>query len=242
MSVTRLTSSDNATSGTTSTTASVTLSGRPVFIVLASPATSGAANWGTVTWNGGSQNFDGVLVTGSANGTNDCNARIVYLDAPTPGTGTITINHANTTTRRSWDLFELDAGTYDTSSPSAWRDAAAAAVEQAGGSDTTHEVVVTSAVGDYPFAAVVLRNVTSAPTLSLNGSSSDIAAGHLSGTTLRTSCVTGTGAASITLGGTTATGTQSVILGFNINQAVATAPRLAGLAGGLHDFLGGLQQ
>lgn len=217
VSLNRLTSGDDATTATTSTTASIVLSGNPVFIVLGSPALQSSIAFGTVTWNGGAQNFSG-LVNGDADGTNDATGRILYLDAPTPGTDTITINHANLSTRRSWDVFEVSG--HDTSSSTAWRDAASAAVQN-GTATTTHEVVVTSAVGDYPFSAVVLRQASSAPTLTANGSSTAIVSGHLAGTTLRTLFLTGAGAASITLGGTTGSSTQSVVLGFNINAAAA---------------------
>jgi hypothetical protein len=221
--LTRLTSGDDATNTNSSTTASITLSGAPVIIALGAAVTAAAMNYGTVTWNGGAQNFTQLSI-GSADGTNDVMGRLMYLDAPTPGTNTITINHATTGTRRAWDVFEVSG--HDTSSSSAWRDAAAAAVEN-GTAGTTHEITITSAVGDYPVAVTFLRNVSSSPTLSPNGASSAIVAGHLAGTTLRMGFLTGTGAASVTLGGTTSTSTQSVVLGFNVNAAggQSNAPR-----------------
>ena len=201
------------------TTASVTLSGNPIVLVLLSKMTS--ANFGliSITWNGGGgRAIDGIGGVASADGagTDDAYCNIRYLDAPTAGTGTITINHASIASDRHWYLYEVSG--HDTSSGTAWRDTFAGSTTNAG---TTHTAAVTSAVGDYPFFAIGLFQSASAPALSLNGSSTQV--DTIANSTFRSYILTGTGAASVTLGGTTGSNTQSAFRYFNINAAGAAS-------------------
>lgn len=213
--VTLLTEGSDATASTTSTTASVTVaSDAKVFMVLAAPAITGSMGWtGTHVWNGATENSTGGFGV-QADGANDTCTRIVFWDTITAGTGTFTINHNSTTTRRTWQVWQV-TGDYDDSSSSAWRVNPTSGSETGG---TTHETAISSAVGDTPILAVALRNTSSSPTLSLNGSST-LLDDTLGGTTQRIYTLTGTGAASVTLGGTTGSSTQSARAGFNIVAA-----------------------
>lgn len=221
VSLTLKTSGSTAANASADTTASVTLSGAPILLVLTAKMISANFALSTIVWNGGAgQAIDGIGGVASADGagTDDAYCNIRYLDAPTAGTGTITINHGLIASERSWFLYEVSG--HDTATSTAWRDAFAGSTTLAG---TTHTGAVTSAVGDYPFFAIALFQSASAPTLTLNGSSTQV--DTISTATLRSYILTGTGAASVTLGGTTGTATQSAFRYFNINVAAAATGR-----------------
>lgn len=217
MAVTLTLKTSGSTSATSSadTTASVTLSGNPILMVILSKMIQNNFGAVTITWNGGGgQAIDGVggVSTVDGAGTDDAYCHIRYLDAPTAGTGTITINHSLIASDRHWYLYEVSG--HDTSSGTAWRDTFAGSTTNAG---TTHTAAVTSAVGDYPFFAIGLFQSASSPALSLNGSSTQV--DTIANSTFRSYILTGTGAASVTLGGTTGSNTQSAFRYFNINAA-----------------------
>lgn len=215
--ITLLTEGSDATLATTTTTASVTVaSSAKIVMLLAAPALTASMGWtGTHVWNGATENSSGGAGT-QADGTNDTCVRLVYWDTITAGTGTFTINHSNVSTRRVWQVYQI-TGDYDASSATAWRGSPNSEAETGG---TTHETAITSEAGDIPLLALAIRNTASAPTLTLNGTSTLID-DVLGGTTQRLYFVRGTGAASVTLGGTTGSSTQSARAGFNINAAAS---------------------
>lgn len=165
-----------------------------------------------------------------ADGANDCSGDLWVLDSPTTVTAIVRVTHANNASSRAIQVAEIDG--HNTSSPTAWRDAPATAVVVTSG--TTHEITITSAVDDLPLAFLSLRQTASAPNLTNNGSTTTVD-NVLGGTTIRGRIFSGTGAASVTLGGTTSTATQSVMMGFNVNAAVIGGSSIAAISAGYHN-------
>lgn len=203
-------------SGTTTDTVSFTAStGRPLLCFFASASSSNTPSSIVLDPSGTPQSFTkfgrGTVATG-----NTVAGELWYLDAPTTVTAVVRATQSSNSTQRFLQVYEITG--HLTSSSTAWRDAPSTIVEVTGG--TTHEIVVTSASGDLPLGFVAWRNVSSAPTLTNNGSSTTLAS-IIAGTTVRGKALTGTGAASVTLGGTTATATNSVLFGININAAAS---------------------
>lgn len=217
--LTKLTSGASTASSATTVTASITVTGGvPLILVLLGHFSAGNFGLSTITWDGGGgQAIDGIGGAMSADGagTDDAYCNIRYLDNPTGGTGTITITHSSgVSTYRHWYVYQPSG--HDTSTSTAWRDTFTGGTTIGG---TTHETALTSAAGDYPLLAVGLFQSASAPSLTLNGSSTQVET--QSHSTFRSYVLTGTGAASVTLGGTTGSNTQSARRGFNINAAGA---------------------
>ena len=220
--LTTMTSGTDATAATTTVTASVTATGtnNPMIIVISAAALTAGIGFSSVVFNGSSQSFTSFNAT-QADGTSDCCIRVMYIDQPTASSGTLTITHANVSTRRNWHVFEVSG--HLTTSPTTWRNTPAISNNVAA---TTHEATITSVVGNYPVLFMAMNNATSLPVLVPNVSSTTVL-GTLGGTTLRNYTLTGTGAASITLGGTTATSTQTAVLTVDLNVALPlTIPKI----------------
>lgn len=224
--ITQLTAGGSTTLSTTTSTASVTLSGAPVIFVWAASQGYTSAGATTVTWNGASESL--TLHESESSANLSC-CGVWYIDAPTPGTASFTATHNNMATRRHIAIYEVSG--HDTSSSSAWRDAA---VKTNTSSGTACELTITSATGDTPVCFVGLRNSSSAPTLSLNGSSTSVTA-VLSGTTLRLYGMYGAGAASVTLGGTLSGNGDPALVGFNINSASGGGSSIAAISSYYHN-------
>lgn len=225
--LTQLAAGSNATLSTTSSTSNVTLSGNPVIVTVT--AANSAAGFGVsgIQWNGGTQamtRFDQV-----SDGT-QIGEDVWYLDAPTAGTDNFTVTHNNLSSRRNICVYEISG--HDTSTSSAWRDMASLVTDH--NSTTDGETAVTSATGDTPVLFIGVRNASSAPTLSLNGSSTSLTS-FLGGTTLRSYACYGTGAASVTLGGTLSAAGNSAAIGININSAAAGGSAIAAISQGYHN-------
>lgn len=237
-SITFLGEGTSTTLATTTDTASVTVTaGRPLIVWFATSNLTFDASAVTLDPTGTPQAFT-RRSRQQADGTDDCTGECWVLDSPTSVTAVVRVTHQNSASSRTVQVFEISG--HDTSSSTAWRDAMDTPTIVTSG--TTHEITVTSAAGDLPLAFVSLRQTASAPNLSNNANSTTVDA-VLGGTTIRGRVVSGTGAASVTLGGTTSGATQSVVLGFNVNTATAATVRLLGneLAGGLQHLTGGLQ-
>lgn len=208
-SLAELTSGSNATLSTTSGTGNVTVSGSPILIAVSIANSASGFGISGIQWNGGSQAL--TRLDSVSDGT-QIGMDVWYIDAPTPATDSFTITHNNLSSRRDIGVYEVSG--HDTSSASAWRDVAVTDHN----STTDAETAVTSATGDTPVLFIGVRNSSSAPTLTLNGNSTSIT-DFLGGTTLRLYACYGTGAASVTLGGTLSGAGNSAAVGLNINSA-----------------------
>lgn len=212
---------------------------RPLIVWIASAASSLDCSGVVLDPTGTPQAFT-RLDRGTAASGSSCSGELWVLDSPSPVTAVVRASHANVSTTRTIQVAEQPDA--DRSTSTAWRDAIATTVITNSG--TTHEIAITSAVGDLPVAFVSLRQSASAPNLTNNGDTTTVD-NILGGTTIRGRILSGTGAASVTLGGTTASATQSVVMGFNVNAAAAGGVVAAlnnAFAGGLQHLTGGLQQ
>lgn len=219
--ITFLDEGTSTTAATTTDSASITATaGRPLIVWFATSNLVFDASSVQLDPTGTPQSFTRHSRQ-EADGANDCTGELWVLDSPTTVTAIVRVTHANNASARTIQVFEI-AG-QDTSTSTSWRDAMATPSIVTSG--TTHEITITSAVGDLPLAFVSLRQSASAPNLTNNGSSTTVDA-VLGGTSIRGRVLSGTGAASVTLGGTTASATQSVVLGFNVNTSGAAAVRL----------------
>lgn len=207
--ITELAVGSTAALSTTSGTASVTLSGSPVIVAVAIANAVTSFNISSIVWNGAAENL--TQLAADSRGTS-VGMDVWYIDAPTPGTNTFTISHSNNSNRRNICVYEVSG--HDTSSSSAWRDAPVTD----NSATTDAETTITSATGDTPVLFIGVRNASSAPTLTLNGASTSLT-DFLGGTTLRTYSCYGTGAASVTLGGTLSASGTSAAVGLNINSS-----------------------
>ena len=212
--ITFLGEGQSSTLATTLDSASITVTaGRPVIVWIST--ISLAINCSSVQLDptGTPQDFT-RLDLGLADGGQDCSGELWVLDSPSTVTAIIRATHGNVSSTRTIQVCEIDG--HNTSSSTAWRDAIATTVTTASG--TTHEITVTSEVGDLPLAFLSLRQSASSPNMTNNGSTTTVDA-ILGTTSIRGRVMSGTGAASVTLGGTTATACQSVVMGFNVNTA-----------------------
>lgn len=199
---------------TTLDSASITATtGRPLIVWFATSNLVFNATSVVLDPTGTPQSFT-RLDRQQADGANDCTGECWVLDAPTTVTAIVRVTHQNNASSRTVQVFEISG--HDTSTSTSWRDAMDTPSIVTSG--TTHEITVTSATGDLPLAFVSLRQAASAPNLSNNANSTTVDA-VLGGTTIRGRVLSGTGAATVTLGGTTASATQSVTMGFNVNTA-----------------------
>lgn len=165
-----------------------------------------------------------------ADGANDATGELWVLDSPSTVTAIVRVTHQNNASSRTLQVCEIDG--HDTSTSSAWRDALATPSIVTSG--TTHEVTVTSATGDLPLAFLSLRQTASSPNMTNNGSTTTVDP-VLGGTTIRGRVMSGAGAASVTLGGTTASATQSVTMGMNVNAATGGGgSSIAAISTGYH--------
>lgn len=214
---------------TTLDSASITATtGRPMLVWFATSNLTFNASAVTLDPTGTPQAFT-RFARGAADGVDDCTGELWYLDAPSTVTAIVRVTHQNNASSRTVQVSEITG--HDTSSGTAWRDTPSTVVEVTSG--TTHEIVVTSAVGDLPVAFLSLRQTASAPNMTNNGSTTTVDP-VIGGTTIRGRVMSGTGAASVTLGGTTASATQSVLMGLNINTAVVGGSSIAAIVSGYH--------
>lgn len=202
--------------GTTLDSASITATaGRPLIVHFGTSNLVFDASAVTLDPTGTPQVFT-RLEREQADDANDCTGEVWVLDSPSTVTAIVRVTHQNNASSRFVQVMEVTG--HDTSTSTSWRDAMATPSIVTSG--TTHEVTVTSAVGDLPLAFASIRQTSSAPNLTNNGDTTTVD-NVLGGTTIRGRVLSGTGAASITLGGTTASATQSVVMGFNVNAAAA---------------------
>ena len=207
--ITKLGTRSVATLGTSTNSTTVTLSGAPAIVVTSMANAAASFNISGVVWNGAAEAL--TQLAADSNST-QAGIDVWYIDAPTPGTNTFTISHSNNSNRRNICVYEVSG--HDTSSSSAWRDAPVTD----NSATTDAETTITSATGDTPVLFIGVRNASSAPTLTLNGASTSLT-DFLGGTTLRTYSCYGTGAASVTLGGTLSASGTSAAVGLNINSS-----------------------
>lgn len=204
----------STTAATTTDSASITATaGRPLIVWFATSNLVFDASGVSLDPTGTPQAFT-RRSRQEADGANDCTGEVWVLDSPTTVTAVVRVTHQNNASARTVQVFEIDG--HDTSTSTAWRDAMAAPSIVTSG--TTHEITVTSASGDLPLAFLSLRQASSSPNMTNNGSTTTVDP-VLGGTSIRGRVMSGTGAASVTLGGTTASATQSVTMGFNVNTA-----------------------
>lgn len=208
--ITELGTRSVAVLATSTDSASVTLSGAPVIVTFGVANSVSGFNITGVVWNGAAEAL--TQLGADSNGT-QAGTDTWYIDAPTPGTNTFTVSHGNLSSRRNICVYEITD--QDTSSSSAWRDAPV--TDNAATTDA--ETAVSSATGDTPVLFITVRVSSSSPTLTLNGTSTSLT-GFLGGTTLRSYACYGTGAASVTLGGTLTGAASSAAVGLNLNSAV----------------------
>lgn len=212
--ITFLDEGTSTTATTTTDSAVITATaGRPLIVWFATSNLVFDATSVELDPTGTPQSFT-RLGRQQADGANDCTGECWVLDAPTTVTAIVRVTHQNSASSRTVQVFEITG--HDTSTSTSWRDAMDTPTIVTSG--TTHEITVTSATGDLPLAFVSLRQTASAPNLSNNANSTTVD-NVLGGTTIRGRVLSGTGAASVTLGGTTASATQSVVMGFNVNTA-----------------------
>lgn len=121
-----------------------------------------------------------------------------------------------------------------------WRDAAS---EDSLTTTGALSLTITSETDDVVIAWAVQRGTASA--LTADGSVTEVGtqgSTGLGGTHLVAALWRIAGASpNVAIGGTWNSSNGGCLIGHNVN-AIVVVPRLAGLAGGLHDFLGGLQQ
>lgn len=200
--------------GTTLDSASITATtGRPLIVWFATSNLVFNASAVTLDPTGTPQAFT-RLDRNESDSSNDCTGELWVLDAPSTVTAIVRVTHQNNASSRAVQVFEISG--HNTSTSTAWRDALATSSIVTSG--TTHEVTVTSEAGDLPIAFIAMRLTSGAPSLTNNAASATVD-NVQGGTTIRGRCVSGTGAASVTLGGTSSGATQSVTMGFNVNNA-----------------------
>ena len=220
--ITELGTRSVATLGTSTNSTTVTLSGAPAIVVTSMANAAASFNISGVVWNGAAEAL--TQLAADSNST-QAGIDVWYIDAPTPGTNTFTVSHSNNSNRRNICVYEVSG--YDTSSSSAWRDAPVTD----NNNTTDAETAVTSATGDLPVLFITVRVTSSSPTLTLNGSSTSLT-DFIGGTTLRTYACYGSGAASVTLGGTLTGAASTAAVGLNINTAAGGGSSIAAIVSG----------
>jgi len=225
--ITFLGEGSSTTLATTTDSALITVtSGRPLVAWFASSNLVFAPTAITLDPSGTPQSFV-KMDHDQADGANDCTGDLWYIDSPSTVTAIVQVTHANSASSRAVQVAEIDG--HNTSSSTAWRDGHPPTVVVTSG--TTHEITITSEAGDLPLAFVSLRQTASAPNLTNNGDTTTVD-NVLGGTTIRGRILSGAGAASVTMGGTTASATQSVVMGFNVNAASVGGSSIAAIVSG----------